>query len=534
MGYKQVYKKRFGAAALAIAMTVGLAGCGSAADQSQTDDTQTEEETATTTEYKFKMTMDGIATGDVSSGVSVHDPSIIKDGDTYYIFGSHMTAAKCDDLLSWESIADGYTTTNPVYGQIYDVKEEAFAYAGDKTSLIETDDDGTHVWAPDVIYNKTTGLYYMYYCTSSTWNASNLCYGTSENVEGPYEWQGALIYSGFDKDTIKGTDVLDYVDEEYALKNYVRNNSYNTDEYPNAIDPTVFYDEDDRMWMVYGSWSGGIFLLEIDPETGKVIHPEADEENSVDAYFGKRLLGGGHKSIEGPYIMYDEADGYYYLFVSYGNLTSSGGYQVRVFRSETVDGEYVDMNGAYPLIDDDHQLFGLKLTGNYKLPSLDKAYMATGHNSAFIDDDGKMYLVYHTRFNDGGEGHSPRVHQMFANEDGWLCELPYQTQGETISQTGYDQSETVGRYFVINQGTDISSDIANPVILYLNADGTVVGRESSGTWEAKDGSYYMNITIDGEQYKGVFCQMKDEAGTDVMTFSAVGANKSVWGVSYGQ
>jgi arabinan endo-1,5-alpha-L-arabinosidase len=132
MGYKQVYKKRFGAAALAIAMTVGLAGCGSAADQSQTDDTQTEEETATTTEYKFKMTMDGIATGDVSSGVSVHDPSIIKDGDTYYIFGSHMTAAKCDDLLSWESIADGYTTTNPVYGQIYDVKEEAFAYAGDR------------------------------------------------------------------------------------------------------------------------------------------------------------------------------------------------------------------------------------------------------------------------------------------------------------------------------------------------------------------------------------------------------------------
>lgn len=69
------------------------------------------------------------------------------------------------------------------------------------------------------------------------------------------------------KDTIAGTDVLDYVDEEYALKNYVRNNSYNFEEYPNAIDPTVFYDADDRMWMVYGSWSGGIFLLELDPAT---------------------------------------------------------------------------------------------------------------------------------------------------------------------------------------------------------------------------------------------------------------------------
>ena len=126
----------------------------------------------------------------------------------------------------------------------------------------------------------------MYYCTTSTWNASNLCYGTSETIEGPYEWQGALIYSGFDKDTIAGTDVLDYVDEEYALKKYVRNNSYNFEEYPNAIDPTVFYDADDRMWMVYGSWSGGIFLLELDPATGQVIHPEADEEHNVDAYYG--------------------------------------------------------------------------------------------------------------------------------------------------------------------------------------------------------------------------------------------------------
>ena len=530
-------RKRTLSCALAAAMTAGLfTGCGTVAgDTSQPEATgETPNTEAAVPNYDFTVSYDGIATGNVSSGVSVHDPSIVKDNGTYYIFGSHMAAAKCDDLKSWESMADGYTTSNPVYGQIYDVKEDAFAYAGDKISLIQTDDKKTHVWAPDVIYNKTTGLYYMYYCTTSTWNASNLCYGISETIEGPYEWQGALIYSGFNKDTIQATDVLDYVDEEYALKHYVRNNGYNVDEYPNAIDPSVFYDEDDRMWMVYGSWSGGIYLLELDPATGLVIHPEADPDNNVDAYYGKRLLGGGHKSIEGPYILYDKASGYYYLFVSYGVLTSAGGYQVRVFRSETVDGEYVDMNGAYPTIKDDHQLFGLKLTGNYKLPSLDKAYMATGHNSALIDDDGKMYLVYHTRFNDGGEGHSPRVHQMLVNEDGWPCELPYQTQGETVSETGYEQSEIIGRYFVINQGTDISKDIANPSILYLNADGTVVGRESEGTWEKKDGTCYMNITIDGEEYKGVFCQMKDEAGTDVMTFSAVGSNKSVWGVSYGQ
>ncbi len=480
----------------------------------------------------YTVSYDGIATGDVSSGVSVHDPSILEVDGTYYIYGTHMTAAKSTDLLNWEKVADGYNKNNPVYGQIYEVADEAFAYSGSKDSIIQTDDKSTHVWAPDVIYNETTGLYYMYYCTTSTWNASNLCYGTSESPEGPFEWQGALIYSGFNSSTIAYTDVLDYVDEEYAKKNYIKAGAYNYEDYPNAIDPTVFYDADGRMWMVYGSWSGGIFLLEIDPDTGLVIHPEADADNNVDTYYGKKLLGGGHISIEGPYIMYDPDTEYYYLFVSYGSLTSNGGYQIRVFRSKTVDGEYVDMNGEYPEKSAMHENYGLKLSGNYKLPSLERAYMATGHNSAFIDTDGREYIVYHTRFNDGGEGHSPRVHQMIMNEEGWPCELPYQTQGETVSESGYDTNQIVGRYYLINQGTDISNNIANPIIIYLNEDGTCDGSESSGTWTATEGTCFMNISIDGKEYSGVFCQMKDEAGTDVMTFSAVGENESIWAVKY--
>ena len=77
-----------------------------------------------------------------------------------------------------------------------------------------------------------------------------------------------------------------------------------------------------------------------------------------------------------------------------------------------------------------------------------------------------------------------------------------------------------------------NNEIANPVILYLNDDGSVTGRESSGEWSVTDGKPYMSVTIDGTEYKGIFCPMKDEAGTDVMTFSAVGANTTVWGVKY--
>jgi arabinan endo-1,5-alpha-L-arabinosidase len=517
MTNRKRWGKRAFYASLALAMTAGsLAGCGA-------DD------------YDYTVSYEGIETGSVNARVSVHDPSIIAVDGKYYIFGSHMSAAVSEDMRTWTNIANGYTNTNQVYTDLWDEYADSgeFDYAGEGDSLIPTDDGGTHVWAPDVIYNEAMGLYVMYYCTSSTFNASNICYATSESVDGPYVWQGALVYSGFTMYTIDGTDVLDVVDEDYAKENYVTlGGSYDYEEYPNAIDPTVFYDEDGRLWMVYGSWSGGIFLLEIDETTGQVIHPEADEENDVDPYFGKRLLGGGHKSIEGPYILYDAEAGYYYLYVSYGSLTSNGGYQIRVFRSETVDGDYVDMNGQKPEAGLNHSYYGLKLSGNYFLPSLNKAYMATGHNSAFIDTDGKRYICYHTRFDDGMENHSPRVKQYFLNEEGWPCMLPYATDGETIAEDGYDKSEVIGTYYMIDQGTDISADIAEPVMMVLAKNGKVYMEEGSGTWEMTNGTCYVHITLDDTTYSGVFCRMNDEAGTEVMTFTAVGDNESIWGVKY--
>ena len=485
----------------------------------------------------YEVSYEGIETGTVNARVSVHDPSIIEVDGKFYIFGSHMSAASTEDLRTWTGIGNGYSASNAVYADLTDANIAAgeYAYAGAKDSLIPTDDGGYHVWAPDVIYNEAQGLYYMYYCTSSTWNASNLCYATSETVEGPYTWKGALIYSGFTSETISGTDVLDYVSEDYAMENYVTiGNEYNYEDYPNAIDPTVFYDGEGRMWMVYGSWSGGIFILELDPETGLVIHPEADPENNVDPYFGKRLLGGGHKSIEGPYILYDEESGYYYLYVSYGALTSNGGYQIRVFRSDKPDGEYVDMKGQYPTEGLNHAYYGLKLSGNYFLPSLKQAYMATGHNSVIIASDGKRYICYHTRFDDGMENHSPRVKQYFLNEECWPCMLPYATDGETISESGYDKSQVIGTYYMINQGMEIDNAIAEPFMVELTKGGKVFGDGIEGTWSMKNGTCYMRLIYDEVEYSGVFCEMKDEAGTNVMTFSAVGNNESIWGVKYEQ
>lgn len=525
-------KKRVLSAVLGLCMAVTLlTGCNNAGSGDAGANNVPKDEGPTVTDWT--VSYEGIKTGIVNARASVHDPSIIQVDDKYYIFGSHMVAARTDNLRSWISFGNGYKPTNSVYGNLWDEEKDVFAYSGDKTSLIPTDDGGTHVWAPDVCYNPTTGLYYMYYCTTSTWNASNLCYATSEKIEGPYEWQGALLYSGYNSSMVDKTDVLDYVSKEHVANNYLTaKGGYESKEWPNAIDPSIFFDEDGRWWMVYGSWSGGIFLLELDKETGKVIHPKADPANGVDAYYGKKLIGGGHKSIEGPYILYDKTSGYYYLFVSYGSLSREGGYQIRVFRSDSVDGEYVDMNGGKPN-GGSHTSFGLKMSGNYMLPSLKYAYMATGHNSAFIDkNDGKMYVVYHTRFDNNTEAHSPRVKQFFLNEEGWPCMLPYATNGETISETGYAREDVAGLYYFVSQGNLIDKTIAKPIMLELTAGGGVYGDGVEGKWSMTDGKYYMKITVDGKEYSGVFCKQKDEGGTEVMTFSAVGNNTAVWGVKY--
>ncbi len=484
-------------------------------------------------EEDYTVDLDAFKKGSVNPRAAVHDPSIIGEDGIYYIFGSHMTAAKSENLRNWDRIAGGYTPENPVWGNLFDDGLHVFDYAGGPDSLIPTEDGGAHVWAPHVIRNRANGLYYMYYCTSSTWNASNICLAVSESVTGPYEWKAALVCSGFDKNNFEQSNVTETVDADWVKKHYLTlAGTWDYRSWPNAIDPTAFYDAGGRLWMVYGSWSGGIFLLELDQETGLPIHPEAAE--GVDPYFGRRLLGGGHKSIEGPYILYDPDSEYYYLFVSYGELTSHGGYQIRVFRSRDPEGEYTDMNGRRFDGKGSHEGYGLKLSGNYNLPSVRTAYMATGHNSAMIDEDGKKYICYHTRYNDGTEGFGPIVKQYLLNEEGWPCMMPYATRKEDLSSGAYTAEQATGRYYVINQGTDISDRITEPFILYLRADGTCGGADVSGMWSVKEGTCYIRITLGDQEYSGFVCEAQDDAGTEVFCFSAVGANESVWGVRYAE
>ena len=49
----------------------------------------------------------------------------------------------------------------------------------------------------------------------------------------------------------------------------------------------------------------------------------------------------------------------------------------------------------------------------------------------------------------------------------------------------------------------------------------------------EEGSPNVTLTLDGQEYQGVFVETNDEAGNPTMCFSACGSNnETVWGVHY--
>lgn len=554
---------------LAVFGLIGLMLCSTGCGDGKTDKPDTEKETNTqktsVAEWpKVEGTLHKDLAEELINHVSVHDPSIVSDVDdngdvNYYVFGTHITAASSTDLVNWEIFTNGYAAdNNAIFGNLAENLAEPFAWAGQDDADCK---GGFAVWAPDVFYNAnyvnedgSKGAYMMYFCTSSTYCRSAIAYAVSDNIKGTYTYKGTLIYSGFTELSLKdnNSDVdkiwtntnIDELMEEGRIEEGYNEEwgkvSYNTSYAPNAIDPTIFIDAEGRMWMTYGSWSGGIYLLELDPETGDAIYPgkngETEDGRIIDKYFGTRIAGGYTISGEGPYILYDEDTEYYYLYTTYNYLDSVSGYNMRLFRSKDPQGPYLDAagnNAAFESKTVSQYDIGIKVMGNYKFTANVRGYRSPGHCSSFIDQDGQMYLLYHSRFENSGEQFELKVHQQFINEEGWPVTAVFENRNDQISESGYDTSEIVGNYEFINHGT--SPDNANVKIsedITLNEDGTISGAVT-GTWAEKEGSYLATFEIDGVTYHGVFFQQHDESLDSelVMTFTAIGSNNmTIWGV----
>lgn len=442
------------------------------------------------------------------ANASVHDPSIIEVDGTYYVFGSHLAAAKTTDFMNWTMIGSGVNSNNSIIKNVKEEMREALEWA--KTDTF---------WAPDVI-QLADGKFYMYYCTcEGSMPLASLGIAVADQVEGPYKDLGIILKSGM------GSDI--------PSENGDR---YNAGEQPNAIDPALYYDAEGRLWMMYGSYSGGIFVLEMDPNTGFPLEKG----------YGKKILGGNHVRIEGAYVLYNQETEYYYMFLSYGGLAADGGYNIRVARSKNPDGPYYDANdvdmikvrGASGTFFSDNSIYryGVKLMGGYRFSHVEgetskirNGYVSPGHNSAYFDEEtGKYFLIFHSRFELNGEGHEVRVHQMYFNEDGWPIISPYRYVGE--SKTTQTKEEVTGIYKYINHGNSINDKVIQSEIIELKSDNTIVGAVT-GTWDYNEETGIINLTIDSNTYNGIATKQWDEQGKkNVIVFTALSeAGFSIWG-----
>ncbi|WFE14110.1 glycoside hydrolase family 43 protein [Bacillus atrophaeus] len=434
--------------------------------------------------------------------VSVHDPSVIQTDGTFYVFGSHLASAKSKNLMQWQQLTTSVTNKNPLIPNVYEELKETFEWAQSDT-----------LWAADVT-QLADGKNYMYYnaCRGDS-PRSAMGVAVADNIEGPYKNKGIFLKSGMEGKSNDGTP-------------------YDATKHPNVVDPHTFFDKDGKLWMVYGSYSGGIFILEINPKTGFPLPNQG---------YGKKLLGGNHSRIEGPYILYNPDTKYYYMYLSFGGLDATGGYNMRVVRSKKPDGPYYDAEG-HNMIDvkgkdgtffDDKSIepYGVKLMGSHSFATQKEkgtGYVSPGHNSAYYDEKtGRSYLIFHTRFPDRGEEHEVRVHQLFMNKDGWPIAAPYRYAGEKLEKV--KQKDVTGKYQIIQHGKDISADIKKTINIQLNKNNTISG-EMTGTWE-KTGKNEAEITLDGVKHDGVFVRQWDSVREkNVMTFSVLSGNgEAVWG-----
>ncbi|MCL9661563.1 family 43 glycosylhydrolase [Paenibacillus hunanensis] len=450
-------------------------------------------------------------TAPVYQEASVHDPSVIKVGNEFYIFGSHLASAKSSDLMNWSMISSGVADGNPLIPNVTTELKDALSWAQSDT-----------LWAADVI-QLADGKFYMYYnaCKGDS-PRSAMGIAVADRIEGPYRDKGIFLKSG----------MWDQISEDGTI--------YDARIHPNTVDPDVFYDKDGKLWMVYGSYSGGIFVMQMDPVTGKPL---------PDQGYGKKLIGGNHSRIEGAYMLYSPQTDYYYMFLSFGGLDANGGYNLRVVRSKTPDGPFYDAAGndmttvkadpSKPLFDDASiEPYGVKIIGNYQFqrqigdPGTGSGVGAVspGHNSAYYDEQtGRYFLIFHSRFPGRGEEHEVRTHEMFMNADGWLTVAPYRYAGEHNPQAKVRVSEIVGDYQWITQDKHISADIHHAVSATLNADGTITG-DVNGTWQLQ-GNNTARLTVAGTLYTGVFLhETNADSGKTVLTLTALSkAGTSVWG-----
>lgn len=281
-----------------------------------------------------------------------HDPTgIRKCGNTYWIFttGNGIYSMYSYDLINWRAGETPFTRNSyPAWINTY------------------VPEFNGHFWAPECVFMN--GQYYLYY-SCSTWGVKTSCIGLVTNKtlnpqDPEYLWedQGVVVYSDQSSDA-------------------------------NCIDPSVFRDEDGEYYITYGSYFGGIRIVQLDSVSGKVSG----------SYRYPVASGDVEASCVIPH------DGWYYLFINRGQCCqgSSSTYYIQAGRSESPTGPYLDKNGV-----------NLASGGGTTILSTSGNFIGPGHVGYYVEN-GQEWVTYHYYDGDRNGAATLAIGTMEWEADGW-------------------------------------------------------------------------------------------------------------------
>lgn len=309
--------------------------------------------------------------GSISRGqavplIPVHDPVMIRQDSTYYVFatGRGIRVWSSPDRVHWTA------------------QKAVFDAAPAWTTAANPATRPNDFWAPDISYHN--GRYYLYY-SSSVFGKNSSAIGLATNT------------------TLRSTDPnYRWVDQGLVIQSVPGRDNWN------AIDPNLMVDSTGKAWLTFGSFWGGMKLVRLREDLTTpaspaewytlASRPRTDTTGDREA---------GNAAIEAPFLFH--RGGYYYLFVSFDYCCRGpkSTYKMMVGRSASLTGPYLDRAGK-----------PMTQGGGTLLLAGDKDWYGVGHNSTYTFD-GTDYLVYHGYdASDGGKS-KLLVKEIRWDSEGW-------------------------------------------------------------------------------------------------------------------
>jgi arabinan endo-1,5-alpha-L-arabinosidase len=274
----------------------------------------------------------------------VLDPSVIRQGSTYYAFTTDVAPAArssslpilCShDKVNWSACGSIFPAGPPAW-----VGRAVPGLSG--------------LWAPDVSFFQ--GEFHVYY-TGSTLESQQSVIGLVTNTtldprNPAYKWvdRGPVIESAVGDDF-------------------------------NALDPNIFLDTDGTVWLTYGSFWSGIKQRQIDPASGLLASWNQTR------YDLAARPGVPNDPIEGASLVHHGS--YYYLFVSLDYCCNTdmamNDYKQAVGRATSPHGPFYDEDGT-----------AMMNGGATVLLQGDGTWNAPGGGTAYLDaGNGDSFLIFH-------------------------------------------------------------------------------------------------------------------------------------------